>query len=127
MSKHQYLISRYHWKSWGNFIKLSADSVFSFLSIGSKRKTRNWRKTFYNRFIANYTSLNSTRGPQKLLYYTCLLHILVRICFCFEKKKPLLLFFISKKQKLNRKKNVKKIFYGILTFILLLSIYFALA
>ena len=127
MSKHQYLISRYHWKSWENFIELSADFTFSFLSIGSETKTRNWRKTFYNRFIANYTSLNSTRGPQKLLYYTCLLHSLVRICFCFEKKKPLLLFFISKKQKLNRKKNVKKIFYWILTFILLLSIYFALA
>ena len=67
VSKHQYLISRYHWKSWENFIELSADSAFSFLSIGSKTKTRNWRKTFYNRFIANYTSLTSTRGLRKLL------------------------------------------------------------
>ena len=44
VSKHQYLISRYHWKSWENFIKLSADSAFSLLSIGSKMKTRNCGK-----------------------------------------------------------------------------------
>ena len=31
-------------------IKLSADSAFSFLGIGSKTKTQNWPKVFYNRF-----------------------------------------------------------------------------
>ena len=38
MSKDQYLISKYHWKSRENFIELSADSAFSFLGIESKTK-----------------------------------------------------------------------------------------
>ena len=46
VSKHQYLISKYHWKSRENFIELSADSAFSFLGIGSKTKLRDWRKVF---------------------------------------------------------------------------------
>ena len=57
MSKHQYLISKYHWKSWKNLIELSVDSAFLFLGIGLKTKVQNWPKTFYNMFIANYTSL----------------------------------------------------------------------
>ena len=57
MSKHQYLISKYHWKSRESFIELSAISAFSVLGVGSKTKTRNWRKIFYNMFIASYTSL----------------------------------------------------------------------
>ena len=86
MSKQQYLISKYHWKSRKNFIELSVDSAFLFLGIRSETKTRNWRKSFYNMFVANYTFLTPTRCPRKLLWYTCLLHSLFRICFCFEKK-----------------------------------------
>ena len=41
------LISKYRWKSSKSFIKLSADSGFLFLGIGSKTKRRNWRKVFY--------------------------------------------------------------------------------
>ena len=67
MSKHQYLISKYHWKSREDFVQPSADSRFSFLGIGSKTKTRNWRKTFYNMFIASYTSLTPSRDLLKLL------------------------------------------------------------
>ena len=67
MCKHQYLISKYHWKSREDFIELSADSAFSFLGIGLKTKTRNWRETFYNMFIAIYTSVTPSRGLQKLL------------------------------------------------------------
>ena len=47
VSKHQYLIRKYRWKSRANFIELSADSAFSFLGIGSKTKTRNWQTVFY--------------------------------------------------------------------------------
>ena len=46
VSKHQYLISKYHWKSTENFIELSADSAFSFLDIGSKTKSWDWWKVF---------------------------------------------------------------------------------
>ena len=33
-----------------NFKNISANSTFSFLAIGLKTKTRNWRKVFYNMF-----------------------------------------------------------------------------
>ena len=46
VSKHQYLISKHHWKSRENFIELSADSTFSFLGIGSKTKSRDRWKVF---------------------------------------------------------------------------------
>ena len=46
VSKRRHLISKHHWKSRENFIKLSADSVLSFSVIGRKTKTRNWRKVF---------------------------------------------------------------------------------
>ena len=39
MPKHQYLISKYHWKIKKNVINLSADSAFSFSGIGSKTKS----------------------------------------------------------------------------------------
>ena len=117
MPTYQYLISKYHWKSKRNAINLSADSAFSFSGIGSKTKTWNQRKTFCIMFVTSYTSLTRSRGLIKLLQYTCLLHSFIMICFCFKKKKPLHLFFISKKQKLNEK-NVKKILYCISTLIL---------
>ena len=79
VSKHRYLISKYHWKSRKSFIKLA----FSFLSIGSKTKTRNWRKTVYNMLIGSYISITPRRGLLKLLQYIYLLHSLIRICFCF--------------------------------------------
>ena len=36
-----------------SFIKPSADSTFLLLDIGSKMKTRNWRKVLYNMFFYN--------------------------------------------------------------------------
>ena len=89
MSKHRSLISKYHWKSRKSFIKLSADFAFSFLGIGSKTKSRNWRKVFKIMcVIASETSLISTirsKGLLKFLKYTCLLYNLVRICFYLKK------------------------------------------
>ena len=110
MSKHQYLISRYHWKSWENFIELSADSAFSFLSIGSKTKTRNWQKTFYNRFIANYTSLTSTRGLESCFSTHALFLVWLGSVFLLKKEVTTPIFhfkkvFITKKQKLNQRKD----------------------
>ena len=85
MAKHQHLISKYHWKSRENFIKLSADSAFSFLGIGSKTKTRNWRKVFYNMFYRKLDITNLKQRSSKV-EYTCLLHSLARICFYFERR-----------------------------------------
>ena len=56
--KHQYLIRKYNWKSRENFIELSVDSAFSVLVIGSKTKTRNWRKVFYIKFFGKLDFLN---------------------------------------------------------------------
>ena len=58
MSKHQYLIRKYRWKSSENFIELSVDSAFSVLGIGSKTKTWNWRKDFYIKFFGKLDFLN---------------------------------------------------------------------
>ena len=106
MSKSQYLISKYYWKSKRNAINLSADSAFSFSGIGSKTKTRNRRKTFCNIFIASYTSLTSSRGLIKLLQYICLLHSFTMICFCFKKEATASIFHF-KKAKIKRKKCEK--------------------
>ena len=105
MPKYQYLISKYHWKSKKNVINLSADSAFSFSGIGSKTNRRNWRKTFYNMFIASYTFLTPSRGLIKLLY-TCLLHSFIMICFRF-KKEAITSIFHLKKAKIKRKKREK--------------------
>ena len=105
MSKQQYLISKYHWKSRKNFIELSADSTFLLLGIRSETKARNWRKTFYNMFIASYTFLTPSRGLIKLLY-TCLLHSFIMICFRF-KKEAITSIFHLKKAKIKRKKREK--------------------
>ena len=69
MSKYQYLTSKHHWKNNENVINLSADSAFSFSGIGSKTKTRNWRKVFKTFRIPIYTSLTSSKGLQSLLKY----------------------------------------------------------
>ena len=110
MSKHQYLISKYHWNSRENFLELSADSTFSFLSIGSKTKTRNWWKTFYNRFIANYTSLTSTRGFESCFSTHAFFLVWLGSVFLLKKEVTTPIFhfkkfLITKKQKLNETKD----------------------
>ena len=116
MSKYKYLISKYHWKIWKIFRSFRAFCVFVFRYRVKNENVQLARNFLQHVFLANYTSLTSCRGLLELLWYTFLPYSLVRSCFCFEKGRHFL-FFISKKQKLN-KKNVKKIFYRILTLIL---------
>ena len=48
-----------------SFIKLSADSAFSFLGKGSKMKTQNWRKVFYNMFYRKLDFFNFNQKYQR--------------------------------------------------------------
>ena len=72
-----------------NFIKLSADLAFSFLGIGSKTKTRNWRKAFYNMF---YHKLGFPNFKQKQQSYSKVAYVhmpdlqLVYDLFLFRKE-----------------------------------------
>ena len=54
-----------------NFMRLSGDSAFSILGIGSKIKKRNWRKNFYYMFYRSWAFITSINGPRKLLEYSC--------------------------------------------------------
>ena len=89
MPKYQYLISKYHWKSKKNVINFSEGSktmenvlqhVYRKLHI-PKSKKRSYKAA-------------SGHMPASYFHYDLVL---------FLKKKPLLLFFISKKQNLNEK------------------------
>ena len=67
MAKHGHLISKYHWKSRVNFIKFSVDSAFSFLGIGSKSKTQNWWKVFYDMFYCKLDIPNFKQRSSKVV------------------------------------------------------------
>ena len=51
-----------------NFIKLSEDSEFSLLGIGSKIKTRNWRKAFYTMFTSKLEIPNFKQRPSAVAW-----------------------------------------------------------
>ena len=93
MSKHRYLISKYHWKSRKSFIKLYVDSVFSFLGIGPKTKTWNWRKFFYimcyrKRDFLKFKKREQrsfSKGVKVLRKYDCFVAWL-RSVFCWKMK-----------------------------------------
>ena len=111
MSKHQYLISKYHWKSRKGFIKLSADSTILFLGIGSKTKMRNWRKVFYIMCaIASETSLicrKHSKGLLKFFKYTYLLYSLVTISFYLKNGSNHSYFLFQKILKIEMTENKK--------------------
>ena len=117
MSKHQYLVRKCHWKSRQNFIELSADCVFSFLGIGSKTKTWNWRNVYCKLFYCklHFPSFKQ-RSSKAALVHMSSSHFLGS-AVVLKKEATTPIFHLKKKQKLNEK-NVKKIFYCILTFIL---------
>ena len=103
MPKYQYLISKYHWKSKKNVISLSADSTFSF-SCRVKNENAElmenflqhvYRKLHFPKSKKRSYKAASGHMPASYFHYDLVL---------FLKKKPLLLFFISKKQKSNEKK-----------------------
>ena len=62
-------------------IKLSVNSAFSFLDIGSQLKTENWGKFIIKYVTASSTYLTSSKDLLTLLEYTCLLQYLVRFSF----------------------------------------------
>ena len=49
-----------------NFIRLSAESAFSFLGIVSERKKRNWQKVFYNTFYRKFGIHNFKQRPSNV-------------------------------------------------------------
>ena len=111
VSKHWYLINKYHRKSCKIFVILSAGSAFSFSAIGSKTKTWNWRNVFYM-FYYKLDLPNFKQRSLKLFEYTCLFHSLVGICFYFQKwSHHFYPSFQNWKNKSCRRKNVKKRFY----------------
>ena len=65
MFKHQYLVNKYTERVDKSFIKLSADSAFSFLGIGSKMKTWNWQKMFYSMFYCKLDFPNFKQRYQR--------------------------------------------------------------
>ena len=109
MSKHRYLISKYHWKSRKRFTKLSADSAFSFLGIESKMKTWNLPKVFKECHIPIYTSSTSSKVFQSLLKYIRSISNLSNICFHLGKRSSIYQFFAWKKVQMD-KSNFQKLF-----------------
>ena len=81
MSKHQHLISKYH---------------FSFSGIGPKTKTRNWWKVFKTCRIPIKTSLTLSKEFKNLLKYTGLI---LRSFFTWVNKVPIPNFLFEKKFK----------------------------
>ena len=86
------------------FMQFSADSAFSFLGIGSKKKRRNWREVFCNMFYRRLDFPNFKQRQQRFCKAAYLHMPTLQLCqdlFLFEKRKLLFLsitgFFYKKK------------------------------